>query len=92
MGNLRDRNRSDLDMIKSGLAQQIHHRAAGTSVSWRNPESGNSGSVTPLRVFSRQGQRCEAIEYRMSSADRGHPSDRFVLTSCRQADGNWKLS
>jgi hypothetical protein len=56
-----------------------------------NQESGNSGMVTLLSVFSRQGHRCERIEYRMSPPQ-GTPSDRFTLTSCQQADGSLKLA
>jgi hypothetical protein len=83
---------SDLAMIKGALAEQIHNRKPGTSASWRNPESGNSGMVTLLKAFARQGRRCEQIEYRLSPPDRTNPSDRFVLTRCVQPDGSWKLS
>jgi len=84
--------RADLDMIKAGLAQQIHNKRLGASTSWRNPESGNSGSMALLKIFARQGQRCEQIEYRMSPPEKAMPSDRFVLTSCLQPDGTWKLA
>ena len=83
---------ADLDMIKAALAQQIHNRPAGTSVSWQNTASGNSGAVTLLRIFARQGRRCEQIEYRLNPPEKAKPSDRFVLTSCVQPDGSWKLS
>jgi hypothetical protein len=83
---------ADLEMIKSTLAQQIHNRMIGTSASWSNPVSGNSGTVTLLQILARDGQRCEQIEYRMNPPQKAGPSDRFVLTSCRQSDGAWKLS
>ena len=95
MGSLWDTyvtlTRGDLDMIRSVLGQQIHNQKAGASASWKNPESGNYGTVTLLGAFSRQGHRCERIEYRMSPPQ-GTPSDRFTLTSCQQADGSWKLA
>ena len=84
--------RADLDMIKASLAQQIHNQRLGASTSWKNPESGNSGSMALLKVFARQGRRCEQIEYRMSPPEKAMPSDRFVLTSCLQPDGTWKLA
>ena len=83
---------ADLDMIKATLSQQIHSKMPGVTASWRNPASGNSGAVTLLSVSSREGRRCEQIEYRMSPPAKSNPSDRFVLTSCMQADGSWKLS
>jgi surface antigen len=83
--------RADMDMIRSILSQQIHNKKPGVSASWKNPESGNSGMVTLLNAFARQGSRCERIEYRISPPQ-GTPSDRFTLTSCLQQDGSWKLS
>lgn len=82
----------DLDMIKGALGTQIHGKKAGTAATWTNPASGNSGSVTLLGISARQGRRCEQSEYRMSSTARPASADRFVLTSCLQADGTWKLS
>jgi len=84
--------RADLDLIRSTLADKIHGRPAGTTAAWRDPSSGNSGTITLLAVTERQGQRCEQIEYRNSPPQTWRPSDRFVLTSCRQPDGTWKLS
>jgi surface antigen len=96
MGNLWETNvtltRADLDLIRATLANQIHGRPAGTSAAWRDPASGNSGKITLLQVSERQGQRCEQIEYRNFPRDSWRPADRFVLTSCRQSDGSWKLA
>ena len=85
-------SQADLDMIKGALGQQIHNQKPGASALWRNPTSGNSGSVTLLKTFARQGRRCEQIEYRLNPPENAKPSDRFVLTSCMQPDGTWKLS
>jgi surface antigen len=82
---------SDMNLIRNVVNQQIHNKRPGTSIVWKNPESGNSGTVTLVSAFARQGRRCEQIEYRMSPPQ-GTPSDRFVLTSCVQPDGSWKLS
>jgi hypothetical protein len=83
---------ADLDIIKGDLANQIHNKKLGTTASWSNPASGNSGSITLVKVFARQGQRCEQIDYRMSPPEKTKPSDRYVLTSCMSTDGSWKLS
>jgi len=83
---------ADLDMVKSTLAQQIHNKPAGTSTSWQNPASGNSGTITLLKILARHGNRCEQIEYRLFPPEKASPGDRFVLVSCLQRDGSWKLS
>jgi len=82
----------DIDMIRATLNQKIHGRQAGTSASWSNPASGNSGTLTLVRVFERRGQRCEQIDYQIRSSRPGRPSDRYDLTSCLQPNGAWMLS
>ena len=85
-------SQADLDMIKTAIAQQIHGKKLGSSASWTNPASGNSGTLSLQKVFSRQGQRCEQIEYRLHPPEKGKLSDRYTLISCLQPDGTWKLS
>ncbi|HWB49111.1 MAG TPA: hypothetical protein VG651_08375 [Stellaceae bacterium] len=82
----------DLDMIKAGLNTQIHNKQTGTTLSWRNEASGNSGRITLLKSFARAGRRCEQIDYVISPPEKARPSDHYVLTSCVQPDGSWKLS
>jgi surface antigen len=84
--------RADLDLIQQTLAQKIHGKPAGTKASWKDPSSGNSGTITLLKVIAQHGQRCEQIKYRNYPPETWRPSDHFVLTSCRQPDGSWKLS
>lgn len=81
----------DLDLIKTTLAGQVHGKMPGTAAAWTNRQSGNSGSITLLKTSSRDGRRCELIEYRLMPPSKT-PVDRFVLTSCIQPDGSWKLS
>ena len=83
---------ADLDMITGDLAKQIHGKQLGVTASWNNPASGNSGTVKLLKILTREGRRCEEIEYRISPPEKAMPSDRYVLTSCMQPDGSWKLS
>jgi hypothetical protein len=49
--------RADLDMMRVALTQQIHNKRPGAAASWKNPESGNSGTVRLLDAFARQGYR-----------------------------------
>lgn len=81
----------DLDIIKTTLAGQVHGKKLGTQAAWSNPQSANSGSITLLNIWSRDGRRCEQIEYRLVPPNKT-PFDRYVLTSCVQPDGSWKLS
>jgi hypothetical protein len=84
--------RDDMDMIKAAVTQQVHGKPVRTTVSWSNPASGNSGTIRLLRVFEREGLRCEEIEYVLRPPLPAMPTDRFVFTSCLRPDGTWKIA
>ena len=62
---------------------------SGQSVAWRNPDSGNSGAVTPIRTYqSPAGQYCR--EYQQTITIGGEKQQAYG-TTCRQPDGSWKI-
>ena len=64
------------------------NRAGQTSV-WQNPDSGNSGSVTPTRTYElANGQYCR--EYRQTIVVGGEQHQAYG-TACRQPDGTWAI-
>ena len=62
---------------------------SGRPVSWRNPDSGNSGSVTPLNVYQNsRGEYCR--EYSQTLVIHGRREEGYG-EACRQPDGRWKI-
>lgn len=62
---------------------------SGNATQWHNPDSGNSGSVTPQPSYtSTDGQYCR--EYQQSVTIAGKPETAYG-TACRQPDGSWKI-
>lgn len=62
---------------------------SGTSVAWQNPDSGNSGTVSPTRTYqSDSGQYCR--EYHTTVMIDGEEQKSYG-TACRQPDGTWKV-
>lgn len=58
--------------------------------SWRNPDSGHSGSITPTRTYqSPQGRNCR--EYTQTVTIDGR-TETVRGTACRQYDGTWKIA
>jgi surface antigen len=56
---------------------------------WRNPDTGNYGSVTPTRTFqSASGEACR--EYQQTITVGGRTEEGYG-TACRQPDGTWKI-
>jgi surface antigen len=60
----------------------------GQGKTWQNPDSGNSGTITPTRTYQESdGTTCR--EYRHDVVI-GDEKEQVTGTACRQADGTWK--
>jgi surface antigen len=84
--------REDLDTIRQTVNQQIHGKPVGTTGSWSNPSSKNSGTIKLLKKFTARNMRCEELGYTlMTTAVAGASPEHYVLDSCLQPDGTWKI-
>lgn len=84
--------REDLDMIRQTVTQQIHGKPVGTTASWSNPNSKNSGTIGLLKKFTARNMRCETLGYTlMTTAVAGASPEHYELNSCLQPDGTWKI-
>jgi len=69
--------------------QGFEQNQAGQPSVWNNPDSGNSGSVTPTKTLSaRQRPVLPAVPPDDHNRRRAQTS---YGTACRQADGTWKI-
>ena len=77
-------------MYASRSTQTALERApVGTATTWTNPDSGHSGTVTPVRTYQTAGgQYCR--EYQQSVTVNGQSQSAYG-TACRQPDGSWKI-
>lgn len=77
-------------------ADQLYaERAAGQALesnqqaAWNNPDSGNSGTITPTRTYqTAQGEYCREYQQTITV---GGESQQAYGTACRQPDGTWKI-
>ena len=82
----------DLDMIHAAVTNQIHGKTVGTTASWNNPASGNSGSIKLIKKLARSNQRCEDIAYTVRSGGTPVYTEHYHFISCLQPDGTWKIA
>jgi surface antigen len=83
--------KEDMSIIRQTLDKEVHGKPVGTVAKWNNPESRNSGKITLVRKFVRNGQQCESIDYRLTTQRRPAGPEHYRLSSCLQPDGQWKL-
>ena len=84
---------NSLDQKDKELAHQNAQRTfegarTGEASAWTNPDTGNSGSITPTRTYQAEGQYCR--EYQQEVTIDGELQKSYG-TACRQPDGSWKL-
>ncbi len=83
-----------MDQVDRAAAERtaqasLERNPSGQTSSWSNPDSGHSGTFTPVNVYqSDDGQNCR--EYETSVIIDGQ---REVAhgRACRQYDGTWKI-
>jgi surface antigen len=79
----------DKRMAQEAAARAFENNRAGQASVWNNPDSGNSGSVTPTQTYQlANGQYCRRYEQTINVG--GQPKQSYG-TACRQADGTWQI-
>ncbi|MDA0261090.1 MAG: RT0821/Lpp0805 family surface protein [Proteobacteria bacterium] len=82
-------DRADKLAMQSTVQQSLETAPMGTISSWQNPDSGNSGTVTPANTFQRtDGTYCREFSQTITVGGR---TEEAYGTACRQADGSWKI-
>src|SRR5262249_12396373 len=79
----------DKRMASAAAQRAFEQSRTRTSTVWKNPDSGNSGSVTPTRTYQpANGQYCR--EYNQTVVIGGQQHQAYG-TACRQPDGTWEI-
>ena len=68
----------------------LENSPSGTAVEWRNPDSGNRGTIVPSRAYkSTHGRYCR--EFKQAIIISGRLKMGYG-TACRQLDGSWRIA
>jgi surface antigen len=87
VGNALDQK--DKQMAQQAAQQAFENSRSGQSSAWQNPDSGNSGSITPTRTYQApSGGYCREYEQDIVV---GGKREKSYGTACRQADGSWQI-
>jgi len=79
----------DKRMATEAATRAFEQNQTGQTSVWNNPDSGNSGQITPTKTYQlANGQYCR--EYKQTIVIGGEPQQSYG-TACRQDDGTWKI-
>ena len=82
-------DRADRVAIQQTMQQSLETAPTGATSTWQNPDSGNSGSITPTDTFSQSdGTNCREFSQTVTVGAR---TEEAYGTACRQPDGSWKI-
>ena len=82
-------DKADRLYMERNARDTLERSRTGQTSSWRNPDSGHSGTLTPTRSFqTASGQPCR--EYQQTVTIGGRTENAYG-TACRQAEGSWKI-
>jgi surface antigen len=85
----RSLDRADQLAMERNAQQALESNKSNQSSSWVNPDTGNSGTITPVKTFqTAQGQYCR--EYQQTVIVGGQEQQAYG-TACRQPDGSWLI-
>ena len=82
-------DKADMMYYNQTSQSALEKAKANETVTWKNPDSGNSGTITPTRTFqTATGSYCR--EYTQTVMVGGQKNEAFG-TACRQPDGAWQI-
>lgn len=80
---------ADKAMSQRTAQTSLENNRTGQTSSWRNPDSGNTGTYTPTSTYrSASGQDCREFEQTITVEGR---TERAMGRACRQANGSWQI-
>ncbi len=86
LGSAIGKSMDETDRLKT--AQAMERDPTGKASTWRNPDTGNTYTVTPTRTYETQSGPCRDFT---TKAIIGEKQETVYGKACRQADGSWKM-
>ncbi len=82
-------DRADIAYNDKTAQKAFETAQTGQTLPWNNPQSGNSGSITPAAPFKNDtGQYCREFSQKITV---GGKTESGYGTACRQPDGSWQI-
>ena len=82
-------DKADKAYMQRNTQKSLEYGAIGAKSTWKNPDSGNSGSVTPTQTFQKaDGQFCREFEQTVLVNGK---EEAATGRACRESDGSWKI-
>lgn len=82
-------DRANQSFMRQTSELALERNRPGVASAWRNPDTGHAGTVIPTRTYqTAQGDPCREFQQTVTI---GGKTETAYGTSCRQADGSWRI-
>jgi len=72
-----------------GATSRAYSAPIGQQITWNNPQSGNAGTITPVRDgYANDGAYCREFQQTITV---GGQKQQGYGRACQQPDGSWKI-
>lgn len=79
----------DKRTMHTSTQKSLETTKTGETSAWSNPDSGHSGTVTPVRTYqTADGKNCREFQQAVTV---GGKTEKAYGTACRDENGNWKI-
>ena len=86
LGNTLDK--ADIAYQDKASQKALETAPKGKTIPWKNPNTGNSGTITPIKTFKSNGTYCREYQQRITINGK---EEKAYGTACRKPDGVWKI-
>lgn len=83
-------DKADMAYYDQVSQDTLENVKTGNEIAWRNPDTGTSGTITPVRTYKEVSSNRHCREYQQTISIGGKMEQGFG-TACRQPDGTWKI-
>lgn len=81
-------DKADAVYYSRTFTNSLEYNPSGVTSTWRNPDSGHYGKITPRETYVERGQNCrEYIQEVFIGGKREHAFGK----ACRRSDGSWEI-
>jgi hypothetical protein len=80
-------NGKDMQLLQKTMRVVLDEHSPGASAIWEDPDTGEAGRASVLRIYEMDGMPCAEVEHIFTTGNRY----RYVLPFCRK-DGEWKMA
>ena len=82
-------DRADQLAMQHATQDTLETSPSGATSTWQNPDSGNSGTITPTQTYQQSdGTYCREFQQTVTV---GGQTQEAYGTACRMPDGSWQI-